>query len=87
MSSVLNAGVAAAAFPHKATAKRPAHKAEKIISEIFDGKLEKRLSDFGIKPFFRLHPPRGGIKSKLHFPKGVLGDHGDKINLLIERML
>ena len=37
--------------------------------------------------FFRLHPPRGGIKSKVHFPKGVLGDNGDKINDLIERML
>lgn len=40
-----------------------------------------------IKNFFRLHPPRGGIKTKLHFPKGVLGDHKEKINELIERML
>lgn len=40
-----------------------------------------------LKPFFRLHPPRGGIKSKIHFPKGVLGNHGDKINELILRML
>lgn len=40
------------------------------------------------KKFFSLHPPRGGIKSsKLHFPKGVLGDNGDKINELIRRML
>jgi ribosomal protein L30/L7E len=37
--------------------------------------------------FFRLHPPRGGIKSKLHFPKGILGDNKDKINDLIKRML
>ncbi len=41
----------------------------------------------GIKPFFRLHPPRGGIKSKLHFPKGVLGDNGEDINKLVRRML
>ena len=35
-----------------------------------------------IKPFFRLHPPRGGIDSKIHFPlrKGVLGDNKEKIN-------
>ena len=39
--------------------------------------------------FFRLHPPRKGIESKKHFGvgKGVLGNHGDKINLLLERML
>lgn len=40
-----------------------------------------------LKPFFRLHPPRRGIKSKLHFPKGVLGNHKEKINELIKRML
>ncbi len=37
--------------------------------------------------FFRLHPPRKGINSKIHFPHGVLGDNKDKINMLIERML
>jgi large subunit ribosomal protein L30 len=41
----------------------------------------------GIKPFFRLHPPRGGIKSKLHYPKGVLGDNKEDINKLARRML
>jgi len=40
-----------------------------------------------LKPFFRLHPPRKGIKSKVHFPKGVLGNNGEKINDLVERML
>ena len=43
-----------------------------------------------IKDFFRLHPPRGGIDSKKHFGetrKGVLGNHKDKINDLIRRML
>ena len=39
------------------------------------------------KKFFRLHPPRGGIKSKLGFPKGVLGDNKEKINDLVGRML
>ena len=42
-----------------------------------------------LKPFFRLHPARGGMDTKLHFgvKKGVLGDNKDKINDLIVRML
>ena len=42
-----------------------------------------------LKPFFRLHPPRGGIETKKHFGvgKGVLGDNKEKINELILRML
>lgn len=56
------------------------------IKEVTYKKLiEKRKTK--IKNFFRLHPPRGGIKAKLHFPKGVLGNHKEKINELIERML
>ena len=50
-------------------------------------KRGKKDSKGNLKPFFRLHPPRKGIKSKLHFPKGVLGDNKEKINDLIERML
>lgn len=50
--------------------------------------IEKEgIEKAGIKPFFRLHPPRKGINSKLHYPKGVLGDNGDKINDLVRRML
>ena len=58
--------------------------AKKIIEELKKG---KKYEELNIKPFFRLHPPRGGIKSKIHFPKGVLGNHHEKINKLIERML
>jgi len=49
----------------------------------------KGMLNLKIKPFFRLHPPRGGIDSKLHFPlkKGVLGDNKSKINDLVRRML
>ena len=47
----------------------------------------KNINDLPIKPFFRLHPPRGGIKSREHFPKGVLGNNKEKINDLIKRML
>ena len=50
-------------------------------------KRGKKDKDGKLKPFFRLHPPRKGIKSKLHFPKGALGDHGKKINELVKRML
>lgn len=47
----------------------------------------KKDKEGKLKPFFRLHPPRKGINSKIHFPKGVLGNHKDKINNLLERML
>jgi len=42
-----------------------------------------------LKPFFRLHPPRGGLNSvKLHFSVGGdLGYRGPLINDLIKRML
>ena len=55
-----------------------------------DEKTYKKLQEkrkTKINDFFRLHPPRGGIKTKLHFPKGVLGNHREEINKLIERML
>ncbi len=56
-----------------------------ISDEMYKKLLEKRKTK--IKNFFRLHPPRKGIKSKVHFPKGVLGNNKEKINDLIERML
>jgi large subunit ribosomal protein L30 len=50
---------------------------------------KKSLDELGVKPFFRLHPPRGGIESKKHFGigKGVLGNHKNEINKLVEKML
>jgi len=59
--------------------------AKKIAETI----LKKGFEDSGIKPYFRLHPPRGGINTKSHYPvkKGVLGDNKDSINDLIRRML
>lgn len=50
-------------------------------------KARGKKVDGKLKPFFRLHPPRGGIKSKLQYPKGVLGNNKKDINKLIERML
>lgn len=57
---------------------------KKIIEELEKG---KKYEDLNLKAFFRLHPPRGGIKSKIHFPKGVLGNNKEKINDLVLRML
>ena len=65
------------------------NKSKKIDAKKIVEKLEKgaRYEELNLKPFFRLHPPRKGIKSKVHFPKGVLGDNREKINELIKRML
>jgi len=57
---------------------------EEMTKELINGKTLKQL---GLKPFFRLHPPRKGIKSKLQYPKGVLGNNKKDINKLIERMI
>lgn len=46
----------------------------------------KKDSEGNLKPFFRLHPPRGGAKTKLHYPQGILGENKE-IDKLIERML
>ncbi len=60
--------------------------AKKVVAEIKKGKSYEELN---LKPFFRLHPPRGGIESKKHFGvgKGVLGNNKDNINKLVGRML
>ena len=64
------------------------NKIKKIDSKKIAEIIEKDgIENAGIKPFFRLHPPRKGINSKLHYPKGVLGDNGEKINDLVMRML
>ncbi|MBI2043049.1 uL30 family ribosomal protein [Candidatus Pacearchaeota archaeon] len=60
--------------------------AKKIVSNLKEGKT---YEENNLKPFFRLHPPRKGIDSKIHFgkKKGVLGNNKEKINDLVERML
>jgi large subunit ribosomal protein L30 len=63
---------------------------KKIEAETVAKNLDKKsLREQGMKPFFRLHPPRGGIESKKHFGvgKGILGDNKEHINKLLERML
>lgn len=56
--------------------------------KIIEGLEKKKLGELGLKPFFRLHPPRGGIETKKHagVGKGVLGEN-KKINELVEKML
>ena len=56
-----------------------------INKETYDKLVEKRGQNE--KNIFRLHPARGGINTKKHFPKGVLGNHKQEINKLIGRML
>lgn len=58
--------------------------AEKIAEEIFNG---KGLEELGVKPFFRLHPARGGMNTKQHYPIGVIGNHKQDINKLVRKML
>lgn len=68
----------------------PVDKKKKIdVKKVVEGIDKHNLSDLGVKPFFRLHPARGGIDTKLHYGirKGVLGDHKDKIAELMRRML
>ncbi len=69
---------------------QPVDKKKKInVAEVISNLGKKTYEQLGIKPFFRLHPPRGGIETKNHFGvgKGVLGDHKEKINKLLEKML
>ena len=47
-----------------------------------------------MRPVFRLHPARGGMNTKQHYAlengnikRGVLGNHGKKINELVRKML
>jgi large subunit ribosomal protein L30 len=70
---------------------QPIKAGAKIDAKMVADALEtKSLKDLELKPFFRLHPPRGGIDSKKHFgetKKAVLGDNKSAINDLVRRML
>ena len=47
----------------------------------------KKDSEGKLKTFFRLHPPRKGIKSKLQVNQGGVLGYNKEIDKLIERML
>lgn len=63
---------------------------DKFVDDLLDHK--KKIKDVpGLKPFFRLTPPKGGFESKGTKKPfsigGVLGYRKDKINDLIQRMI
>jgi len=61
---------------------------DSLVKDIISGK--KKLVDAGIKPVFRLSPPKRGWKrgtTKLRYPRGALGPRGPDVNKLIMRML
>jgi len=60
---------------------------EKLTDDLIANKI--KLKDLGIKQTIRLHPPRKGYEAiKRPFTmKGSLGNRGDKINILLEKMM
>ena len=61
---------------------------EKLAEAIQSCELEMHKIE-GVKPFFRLHPPRKGFKASVKRPyndKGELGYRGTEINKLARRM-
>ena len=65
---------------------------EEVLKELIDKRGEPNPQDSKrTKPFFRLHPPRGGYGRKgVKQPfsvGGALGCRGDKINDLIRKMI
>lgn len=60
---------------------------EQMAKAIFEGKVSMKNIP-KLKPIFKLTPPSKGFKSiKQHWPKGDLGDRGEAINELLERMI
>ena len=64
----------------------------KVFSKaLLNGKIQYREKFvYKLKPIFRLHPPRKGHRGsiKKHYPEGgTLGNVGEHINVLINKML
>ncbi len=60
---------------------------EQMAKAIFEGQVSMK-SIPKLKPIFKLTPPSKGFKSiKQHWPKGDLGNRGEAINELLERMI
>lgn len=66
---------------------------KKLAKEYFlgDVKLRDFEPKYQVKPFFRLHPPKGGFErggiKKTFNQGGVLGERKEAISILIEKML
>lgn len=59
---------------------------EGLTKAVYEG---EKLEDNGIKPVFRLHPPRKGYKNtkKAYNEDGTLGYRGENMEDLIKKML
>jgi large subunit ribosomal protein L30 len=59
---------------------------EELSKAVIDG---AKLEESGIKPVFRLHPPRKGYKSikKAYNEGGSLGYRGENISALLKKMI
>ena len=70
------------------TANTPFKSVEELGKALVEGKADLRKLN-GVKPLFRLAPPKRGYEKIVHDFKtgGTLGDRGPKINQLIQRML
>lgn len=61
---------------------------EKLADAIHKGEVEFSQLN-GVKPFFRMHPPKKGFKNSVKHPyhdRGELGNRDEAINELIPRM-
>lgn len=60
---------------------------EELAKKVIENKI--KLKDVGIKSYFRLSPPSKGFKGsvKQPYPRGALGNRGEKINELLKRMI
>lgn len=59
-----------------------------LAKEVYETRVDLRNLK-GVKPLFRLHPPRKGFRgyTKRAYPKGELGYRGEEINSLLKRMI
>jgi len=68
---------------------RLGYKSIKELAEAVN-RSEANLSKMpGLKPVFRLHPPKGGLRKtvKKAYPEGELGYRGEAVNDLVKKML
>jgi LSU ribosomal protein L30P len=64
---------------------------EELADKLLAGELYlNKLKNRGVKPFFRLHPPKGGFRGSIkrrYGDGGVLGGWGGDINRLLTLMI
>ncbi|MCS7112276.1 MAG: 50S ribosomal protein L30 [Ignisphaera sp.] len=64
---------------------------EELAKGVYEGRLKlHKLKEFGVKPVFRLRPPKGGFKGSIRKPYkdgGEVGYRGNRINDLLKRMI